>query len=166
MDYTHLHLILNHFPIIGTLMGSLFLLYGILRKNDSLQKISLAAIITMAIIAIPVFLTGEPAEESVENISGISETVIEPHEEAAELAFWVMEITAVIALASLVFSKLNRKMAQIVTIITLIASFASFGLMARTGYLGGKIRHTELNGNLPISPSGKEKGTTEGDNDD
>jgi uncharacterized membrane protein len=166
MNLTHLHLILNHFPIIGTLMGSLFLLYGILRKNDSLQKISLATIVTMAIIAIPVFLTGEPAEESVENITGISEAVIEPHEEAAELAFWVMEITAVICLASLIFSKINRKMAQVFTVIALIASFASFALMARTGYLGGKIRHTELNGNIPISPAGKEKGTTEGDNDD
>lgn len=166
MDYTHLHLVLNHFPIIGTLMGSLFLLYGILRKNESLQKISITAIVIMAFIAIPVFLTGEPAEESVENISGISEAVIEPHEEAAELAFWVMEITGIIGLAGLIFSKINTKIAKVLTTLLLIASFASFVLMARTGYLGGKIRHTELNGNTPVSTANKETGTAEDDGDD
>lgn len=147
MDYTHLHLLLNNFPIIGTLTATLFLLYGLLSKNDGLQKISIGAIIIMAIIAIPVFLTGEPAEESVENISGISEAVIEPHEEAAELAFWVMEITGIIGLISLFISKMNKKLAQVFVIITLVSSFISFGLMARTGYLGGRIRHTEIAGN-------------------
>ena len=166
MDYTHLHLVLNHFPIIGTLIGTLFLLYGVIRKNQSLQNISIGCILAMALIAIPVFLTGEPAEENVENIPGISESVMETHEEAAELAFWVMEITGAISLISLIASKINKNAGQILIMVTLMASFISFGLMARTGYLGGKIRHSELNGNTTISTAGREKGISEGDKDD
>lgn len=164
MDLTHLHLVLNHFPIIGTLIGTMFLLYGVIIKNDSIKNIAIGCIVTMAIIAIPVFLTGEPAEESVEHIPGISETVIEAHEEAAELAFWVMEITGIIGLISLIATKLNKNIGQFLILITLAASMVSFSLMARTGYLGGKIRHTELAGNTANAPAGTGE-NAEGDDD-
>jgi hypothetical protein len=39
-----------------------------------------------------------------------------------------------------------------VAIITFLISLVSFGLIARTGYLGGQIRHTEISSN-PTNPT-------------
>jgi uncharacterized membrane protein len=147
MDQTHLHLMLNHFPIIGTLIGTLILLAGIARKETSIQRAALATILVMSLIAIPAFLTGEPAEESVEKIAGVSETAMEAHEEAAELAFWAMEVAGLLSLITLALAILKNRMAQPFTILALVVSLVTFGLMARAGNLGGKIRHTELSGN-------------------
>lgn len=144
MNQTHIHLLLNHFPIIGTLIGSCLLLWGIIKKNENIKSISAVLLACMALVAIPVFLTGEPAEESVEHIGGISEQVIELHEEAAEIAIWLMGITGLVSLAALLMSFRKAKQAGTVFILAFILSAVSFASMARTGYLGGQIRHTEI----------------------
>ncbi len=163
MDSTHAHLMLTHFPIIGTLIGTALLLLGVWKKNPVIQEISLAIIVFMAIAAIPVFLTGEPAEESVENLPGVIESIIEEHEEAAELAFWTMIATGVISLISIAFSRLKNTGANAFIMLSLVLSIITTGLMARTGYLGGQIRHSEIrdgNANIvsqPLNESGEEE---------
>jgi hypothetical protein len=37
MNATHIHLLLNHFPVIGTLIGSGLLLWGIVKKQDNIK---------------------------------------------------------------------------------------------------------------------------------
>lgn len=168
MNLTHLHLLLNHFPIIGTLIGSSIILCGIIRKQQQAKSIGAAIILVMAIIAIPVFLTGEPAEETVEHLQGISKSLIHDHEEAAELALWIMEIAGLFSLLSLFFQIKKSSIANNLFIITFVLTLISFGLMARTGYLGGQIRHTELstiNGSVSNEQLNNNSKTTM-DNDD
>ncbi|MBL0050434.1 MAG: hypothetical protein IPP29_02355 [Bacteroidetes bacterium] len=163
MDGTHVHLLLNHFPIIGTLIGTLLLIYSFLKKEIKIQQISLAIIFVMAALAIPVFLTGETAEEAVENLPGVMESVIHEHEEASEVAFWVMMATGLLALISIGMQMLETGFAKTLKIITLILSIVSSGLMARAGYLGGQIRHTEITGNQTAVQNTEQGG--EEDND-
>ncbi len=168
MNLTHLHLLLNHFPIIGTLIGSFTMLYGILKNQQQAKSIGAAIIQIMAIIAIPVFLTGEPAEETVEHLQGISKSIIHDHEEAAELALWIMEIAGLFALLSLFFQFKKSSIVNNLFIITFVLTLISFALMARTGYLGGQIRHTELstiNGSVSNEQLNTNSKTTM-DNDD
>jgi uncharacterized membrane protein len=162
MDSTHVHLLLNHFPIVGTLIGSVLLFFGMYYKSSNIQKASLFIIAIMAIIVIPVFLTGEPAEEAVEKLPGVLESMIKEHEEAAEKAFWVMMALGLIALIALAFLMMKHQYARTLVFFTLLISVVTFGLMAYTGYLGGQIRHTEIRGNsnTTIQPS-NEQGTNE-----
>jgi DNA-binding response OmpR family regulator len=108
----------------------------------------------MALCAVPVFLTGEPAEEMVEGLPGVSEALIGAHEEAAELAIWVMEALGVLSLLALFINFKTERTTNAVMGITFALSLVTFGLMARTGYLGGQIRHTEIRsgagGRVPI----------------
>ena len=67
MDASHIHLLLNHFPILGTLIASGILLWGIYQKNHAIKMLAAALLVAMALIAIPVYLTGEPAEETFEH---------------------------------------------------------------------------------------------------
>jgi uncharacterized membrane protein len=148
MNATHFHLLLNHLPIIGTLIGTIILVYGFITKELKIKILSAYVIAAMALVAVPVYLTGEPAEETVEHISGISETSIELHEEAAEFAIVMMSITGFLALISIVVSKIKPALTLRVCYVLLLFSTISFAAMARVGYLGGKIRHTELNDNI------------------
>ncbi len=167
MNSTHAHLLLNHFPVIGTLIGTMILLYGLLIKNINIQKVSLATIVVMTLIAIPVFLTGEPAEEAVENLPGVVESIIESHEEAAEVAFWVMMLTGVFALITLGLQIVNNPFSKTFVLIALISGIVSFGLMGRTAYLGGQIRHTEIRSNSTVvnNPANETNTSEQGDDD-
>lgn len=165
MDTTHLHLLLNHFPIIGTFMGSTLLLWGFIKKQDSIKSGAAAILSVMAVIAVPVFLTGEPAEESVENLPGVAEAMISLHEEAAEIALWLMGITGLASLLSLLFAWQKRKTANAMYITSLLLSLICFAAMARTGYLGGQIRHSEIRtgtSNGQQQENGKTEGEKEG----
>ncbi len=63
MDFPHLHLLLNHFPIIGTMVGAgLFLISFLLRAED-VRRSSLIVFVAMALLAIPAFITGVCAQE-------------------------------------------------------------------------------------------------------
>jgi uncharacterized membrane protein len=145
MNATHFHLLLNHFPIIGTLIGTIILVYGFITKELKIKILSAYVIAAMALVAVPVYLTGEPAEETVEHISGISETSIELHEEAAEFAIVMMSITGFLALIGIVVSTKKTSLTHKVFYVLIVFSFFSFVAMAKVGYLGGQIRHTELN---------------------
>ena len=144
MDATHLHLVLTHFPIIGTIIGVGILAYGQFFKNTEIQKVALTTFILMAILTIPVFITGEESEETVEHIAGISEQLIENHEELAEKAIWLMGLLGGISLISFYAIIKNLSFAKTTTLITLVVSLATFGLFAQVGNLGGQIRHSEI----------------------
>ena len=172
MDATHLHLTLTHFPIIGTLFGMAILAYGQFSKNNTIIKVSLVIFILMALLTIPVYLTGEEAEETVEHIAGVSEKLIERHEELAENAIVLMVLLGFLSIIS--FFTLVRKLsfAKTATILTLAISIITFGVFAQVGKLGGEIRHSEIRqdkfDSIEKLEKGKtiEEGTHQNDDDD
>ncbi|OWY21790.1 hypothetical protein C7N43_06660 [Sphingobacteriales bacterium UPWRP_1] len=144
MDATHLHLLLNHFPVIGSLIGTLLLVYGFITRSNDVKVAACILIAVMALIALPVMKTGESAEETVENLPGVSEQLIHDHEEAAEVSLWVMLAAGALSVLSVILYVAGKQAFQYAVAATLLLSALSFGLMARTGYLGGQIRHTEI----------------------
>ena len=144
MSSVHFHLAFTHFPIIGTIIGVLILIAGFIFRKEPVIKSAFLLFVGMAIVAIPVFLTGEGAEESVENLPGVSEKIIHEHEELAEKAIILMEILGVFSLLAFILMMLKSKFSKIINIIVLIVSIGAFGLIAKVGNLGGQIRHTEI----------------------
>ena len=142
MDLAHLHLLLNHFPIIGTMLGTVLLLYALIKKEGNLQRAVLVIWVLMAALTPIVMNTGEEAEEKVEVIAGIQEDAIKEHEEAAEYASWFMIGLGVLSLASLVPHKMGSSITKATWICFFLSLLVNFA-MVRTGYLGGLIRHTE-----------------------
>jgi len=169
MDATHLHLVLTHFPIIGTLLGVGILGYGQFSKNDDIKKVALVTFVLMAILTIPVFLTGEDAEETVEHIAGVSEQLIKNHEELAEKAIWLMGLLGVLALVSLFAIIKKLSFAKTLVLVTLITSVVTFGLFAQVGNLGGVIRHSEIrtdSSNNQVESNDHQSDKTQDEDDD
>jgi uncharacterized membrane protein len=143
MNAAHLHLILNHIPVLGTLIGLALLGWALLQKSEELKKVSLGLLIIVALLTVPAYLTGEPAEEIVENLPGVEETSIEHHEEAGKIAFAGILLTGVAAWFGLVLFRHGKPVPNWLSAVILVLSLAAFVLMARTANLGGLIRHQE-----------------------
>jgi hypothetical protein len=54
------------------------------RKSEEIKKMCLWVFVLGAVVALPVYLTGEPAEEVVEHLPGVAESFIESHEEMTQ----------------------------------------------------------------------------------
>lgn len=144
MDQTHLHLLITHLPIFGSLLGTLVLGYALWKKSDTTTLAAYYLLIVSAIGAVIAYVTGEGAEETVENIQGVSENVIEQHADFAVYALVALGIVGVTSLIGIYFNHIKSSFANPTATGALFLALISFGLVARTGYLGGQIRHTEI----------------------
>ncbi len=144
INWAHVHLMINHFPVIGVLVGFLLFAYALVRKSEEVKAVSLGVFVLIALMTIPVFLTGEGAEDVVKHIPGVTETYIGRHEEIAELSLILMEVLGVLALTGLVLLKLRGFMPKIIVILVLVMSLIVATAVGITANLGGQIRHTEI----------------------
>ncbi len=144
MNATHLHLILNHFPIVGTLIGFVILIYGLQAKNTSIQKLALYLFIVLAIISIPVYFSGEEAEETIEHLSNISKSDLHEHEEIAEKALVLIEILGITSLFFFYNQKKQFISDKILLKIIAVLSFITLFVFILVGNYGGKIIHSEI----------------------
>ncbi len=158
MDQTHIHLLVTHFPIMGSILGALVLLHGIGVKSNQTIIAAYYIFVLSAIGSSIAYFTGEAAEETVENIQGVVESTIKTHEEFALFALISLIILGVTSLYGLFLTFRSSLSTRTVAFIIFFISLISFGLVARTGYLGGQIRHTEISngGSVPSENSESE----------
>lgn len=162
MSQVHLHLLITHLPVFGSILGALVLGYALWAKSNQIKNAAYFIFIISAIGAGIAYLTGEGAEEAVENIQGVSENMIGLHEDSATYALISLIALGTMSIVALVVSRIKTSFIKSISIVVLVLSLVSFGLVARTGYLGGQIRHTEIT-NGAIQNTGETEG---GEKDD
>lgn len=166
MNQTHLHLLITHLPIFGSILGLFVLGYGFIVKSVETKIAAFYLFVLSAIGAGIAYVTGESAEETVENIQGVAEGAIGLHEDAALYSLISLIILGVASLVSIYVVRKNNSVSMLTSQVTLLLAIVSFGLVARTGYLGGKIRHTEISGNvMPANGVGGGDNSSEEDDD-
>ena len=143
MSLVHLHLLLNHVPVIGTVFVLLVLLLAYWRRSAELGKLALGGLAVVGVMSAVVFLTGEPAEEAVENLAGVSEGMIHLHEDAAMVSLVLAGVLGTLSIGLLWWYR-RRELPRAVLGTALVAVLAMSGAMAWTANLGGQIRHTEI----------------------
>jgi hypothetical protein len=141
MNAAYIHLALNNFPPFVNLVAVLLLMGGMLARSTAVVRAAFAIFLLAAVVAVPVYLSGERAEDVVKGIEGVNTIAIHPHEEAGEWALIMLSIEGVGALAALLFFRrsLPRWAAPVMLILALLATAAVF----RTAALGGRIHHPE-----------------------
>lgn len=143
MNAVHLHLLLNHFPVIGAVIGLLLLVAAIVRHSDELAKATFSIFVLVGAASVVVFLTGEPAEEAVEHVAGISESLIGRHEDAARVATIGMGVAGALALLSML-KFWGKGLPRAVVRGGFVVALVTTALMGYAANLGGLIRHTEI----------------------
>jgi uncharacterized membrane protein len=145
MTAAHLHLAVNHVPVVLVPAAAVMLLYALLKKSVDLIKGALALLIVSTMFGAAAFLTGEPAEDALMQIPEVSREAIEPHEELATFAAGATTLAGILALIVLLKWQPGG-VTPWTMIATLVVALVAAGLLAWTAYLGGWINHPELRG--------------------
>jgi len=155
MNGAHLHLLVNHLPIVGFAIGLILLATTMLRRGDrGMFSATVLVLVISGVGALAAQFTGEPAEEVVEELADVSESLIDTHEDAGLMATISAGITTFLAMLIGVITLRREGSVRIMpTSILFVATLVTCGAMAWTGSTGGKIRHAEVRGTMVFSPS-------------
>jgi uncharacterized membrane protein len=144
MNAAQLHLMLNHIPSIGVIIGLVTFLIGWLRRLEGVTKTGAWIILLAGIMVWPASFTGEDAEKLIEDLPDVQKNLIHEHEDAAGQAFVLTLISAAIALFYLLSAKLKQSLLKITSYILVISSVIALVLILNASHKGGLIRHPEL----------------------
>ena len=166
MNDAHLHLVVNHFPIIGTIFGLGILISGIVLKNNSVKTVAYVLFIVAAIFAAFSMGTGEGAEELVEDMPSVGKQIIHEHEELAEKFAILLYAIGVMSFLSIFFSIKKNPLVKYSAIATLILASIGVFLAKEVGTSGGEIRHSEIRANATTAEAVQNTTATETSNED
>ncbi|WP_313717404.1 hypothetical protein [Kaistella carnis] len=166
MDELHLHLVVNHLPIIFPIVGIIILLIGIFTKSEVTKRNSYFIFILGAITSMVAMGTGEGAEDSATKIAGLSENLIKKHEDVSEIFAALTYVLGIISLVALIASFRNSVISKYAPFLVGILAVVALFFAQKAGTTGGEIRHTEIRtgqefdyrnyeGNGPASKSDK-----------
>ena len=144
MLLTHIHLMFNHLPIFGSIVLFFLMIHAIFYKKEKQIKIYLWFYFLVALVTVPVFLTGDPAGELIKKLPRISESLIDTHETFGYISLIVILVLGVSSLAALRFFRTRELLPAWFKYSFLIASFISLLAISWTGKTGGEIRHSEI----------------------
>lgn len=144
MTSVHVHLALNHIPVLFIPLAIVLTVFALMQKNKSILRVSYAILIFSAMVSVPVYLSGEESEDLAETLPQVTEEVIENHEEVAENAFYLALALGALAAFAFVLSykypSYENYAAKALILLGLLVS----ALMIYAANLGGQIRHTEI----------------------
>jgi uncharacterized membrane protein len=144
MNQAHFHLLVNHLPIAGVIFGFLVLLGGYLFHSPAIKRTAMGLFLAAALLAIPTFLTGEGAEEMIEDLPGISHDQIGQHEELGETYLLLLGLLAITSIAALVTDARGLRINRPLYLLAFAFSIGCIAMGAQVGFSGGEIRHTEI----------------------
>ena len=154
----HLHLLVNHFPIIGGFLAiPLLAMAFFLRKERGLL---LAAVFLLVVTAVTGWLsvsTGDKAMDMIENQEGkpwfkvfdSARDAVDEHEERADKAMFVAVPTALLGIVVLLLAHrraADNPLPRIWIGALFVGAVATGGAMAYVGNAGGGIMHREIRG--------------------
>jgi len=144
MNSAQLHLVFTHLPIVGLGFAILLNLVALFRKSAELQKLSLWCYLLLGVFALLAYITGDDAEKIMLTYPGITEDLIEPHENIALFFFLGLMLTSLLSMIGLYLTKTREKLLKRFSLYLLIAAILVSILAVITGSTGGVIRHTEI----------------------
>ena len=156
MNLDYLHVVINHFPIMGVPIGVGLLALGAWARNEPIKRAALLVFVFVGLVTIAVFLLGRAGHEYVEHLPGVSEEAVDTHGAMAGVALLATELLALLSLV--VFARyggpamLSRSPKAVVATpvpgwafgVVFVAALVTSGILGYTGKLGGQIRHTEF----------------------
>jgi hypothetical protein len=144
MDWPYIHTLINHFPIILTVLGCATLLLALFTRRRGQWLYALATLTLAGLSVYPAAFTGDQASHALRNTWYVVDAMVREHDGSATWALiTVIPLGAVSAYAW--WRMLNREREGLppVWLRVLVTFLAALGLavITRTAYLGGLIIH-------------------------
>jgi drug/metabolite transporter (DMT)-like permease len=157
MNPIHFHLLITHLPVFASFFGGILLVYGRIRQSEKSRQAAYVMLIIAGLGTLASNISGEEAEHLAERIPGIAEELIEEHEESVRWVFWTLVPCALASIAGLWTCIKRPQMEKWFAIVAISLSLIGFVAVSRTAWLGGQIRHSELNANQDSKSNGADE---------
>jgi len=129
----YVHILINHVPIILAGLGAAAALASLVWRRRTVWLYAVATLTLAGLSVYPVLLTGKRAEESMEKMWYVTRDAIHTHEDAGEVATYVM--LAVGALSAYAWWRATRWMRPADAPPTWLRAAVVVGALASTGAL-------------------------------
>lgn len=144
MDWGHLHLALNHIPVIAIpLMAALFG-WGWIRRSPAIRQVALVWMAGLCVAAILIKFTGDEAATAGAPRLAPVRMWVERHEEAADQASTLAFILGLASALAVFRGRALEVLPTWLAVLVLILAFATTVLFIRCAGSGGWIGHPEL----------------------
>lgn len=154
MNLAHLHLIINHVPTVGSVAALGLLLLGFLRRNDHLKQAGLEVLFVIAVLTLPVYVSGVAAHREVRDLPEMSAETVSLHQDAALFGFVLTEFAGFVGWVALWQSRRRGRPARGVVAAVTVLLVVALAVMGRAATLGGEIRHPEIRAAGAAVPAG------------
>lgn len=144
MNWPHIHLMLNHAPVIGVLLALALLLIGMFRDRSGLKEAAFVTLVLTGALAAIVYYTGDAAGELLGSLPDISQADLLAHSTMALYALAGAAVSGVLALGALAVSRRSARSGTWFLALSLLLAAVTAFLMLRTANLGGRMRHPEI----------------------
>jgi hypothetical protein len=144
VNWPYIHTLINHFPIILTVVGSAVLVLALIGNRRGVWLYALASLTLAGASVYPAFYTGGAASHALRGTWYIVPSMVREHDQAAGFAlFSVLLMGAASAYAW--WRMLRRDLTSLPpvwlrVVVALLAAWA-LSVVIRTAYLGGQIVH-------------------------
>ena len=154
MNLAHLHLVMNHVPTIGSVaaLGVLFL--GYVRRNDHLKHVGLEVLFIVALLTLPVYVSGVAGYFEIKNRPDVSVDAIKIHQDVALFGFGWMMITGFVAWIALWQWRRHGRPGRGLVATSTLLLVMTLVVMGRAANLGGEIHHPEILAGGAAAPAG------------
>ncbi|MEO6529179.1 MAG: hypothetical protein ABIP93_21345 [Gemmatimonadaceae bacterium] len=154
LDWAHIHIAVNHFPIILAVIGTAAAVLATFSPRRGTWMYAATSLTLAGLLVIPTYFTGEPAEKFLNRPWYITRGSIHDHEEAAlisALLIGVVALLAAFAWRRMVRYPRETSLPGSLRTALLVGSLAATGHICYTALLGGRIVHdsTILQGPRP-----------------
>jgi len=142
MSWQYLHTLVNHFPIVLTVIGALAVLVAAMLPRRATWVYALSTLTLAGMTIYPAWWSGGRARHAVQNAWYIERGAIQAHSAAADITLWIVGVLGLFALLALITMIRTREAvspARALRVIVGLGALISVCAVSYTGYLGGKI---------------------------
>src|SRR5262245_58070391 len=141
----YVHVLLNHLPIYGTILGALALAISLVLRSRAAQTTALILTLIAGASAYPVFLTGQRAYKTIRGMADdAGADALDEHMDRAEKTIFAFYVLAAFAAVGLFVPIKWPKSAVPLAVITLVVAVLCSGIVVYIAQPGGQIRHPEF----------------------
>ncbi len=141
----YIHVVLNHLPIYGTILGALALAIALILRSRSAQITALVLALIAGSSAYPVFVSGQRSYKTIRGISDdAGAEALDEHMDRAEKTIDAFYLLAAFATAALLVPIKWPKSGVPLAALTLILAILCSGIAVYIAQRGGRVRHSEF----------------------
>jgi uncharacterized membrane protein len=144
--WSHVHMILNHFPTVGFVITLGFYIVALFTSNVVMQRSCLVGFTICGVLGAPTYVTGAAAMWALTQppFPDVTKPVIDAHRDMALLTLFGLAFTGVTAWMELWRYRYLGRFSNRSLYLVLIFAVITLGVMAETGHRGGFINHPEI----------------------